>query len=57
VVDAELVPIVLVENKIDLVDAREVPQGAGEMAAKALGCLFVSYAHYTHNTHSCCPPQ
>jgi hypothetical protein len=49
--DVELAPIVLVENKIDLVGEREVPKGAGEMAAKTLGCLFVSYAHYT--PHAC----
>lgn len=36
-------PCILVENKIDLVEEREVPEGFGERAAKALGSLIVRY--------------
>jgi GTPase SAR1 family protein len=40
--DSLLTPMVLVENKTDLVEERQVPEGVGEMAARALGCLFAS---------------
>jgi hypothetical protein len=55
--DVYLAPIVMVENKIDLVGEREVPKGAGEMAAKALGCLFVSYALHSLLTPALRPPH
>jgi len=34
-------PVALVENKIDLVEERQVAEGAGEQAARAIGALFV----------------
>jgi hypothetical protein len=45
--DADLVPIVMVENKSDLVGEREVPRGAGEMARP----WAVSLSR-THTLHS-----
>lgn len=38
-------PVALVENKIDLVEERQVAEGAGEQAARAIGALFVRYVH------------
>lgn len=35
-----VVPVVMVENKIDLRDEREVPPDAGPAAAQAMGCFF-----------------
>jgi len=35
-----VVPVVIVENKIDLCDEREVPLDAGPAAAQAMGCFF-----------------
>ncbi len=33
-------PVILLENKIDLKDARQVPEKAGPEAARAMGVFF-----------------
>lgn len=40
----KFLPAILVENKVDLCDEREVPKDAGPAAARAMGMLFTRFA-------------